>query len=243
MPTRISKKSTLEQAHSMEIESVLSIREVDAGYGPVQVLWKTSAEWPRSVPFLRLTGPNGAGKTSLVRAISGVLDVRHGTLRMHGVDITKKSIQERHNLGLSVVPEGRGLFTGLTVHEHLRIAIKQKQKWAEINERIDALLPHLRELRQRRIETLSGGQQQMVAVARGIAAQPKILILDEPFSGLAPRVVADLMLAFKQLCESGVYVMLIEEDRNKRDETRCAWVMQRGRVTAIHDEVPATHAN
>lgn len=207
------------------------VDELCTGYGPIQVIWDASFAWNKSTPVLRITGANGAGKSTLVKAIAGTLPAWSGRVMIDGTDATKLSSQERYRLGFTLVPEGRELFAGMTVEENLKIGALNAKSWPAAKERILHVFPELTELLKRRVEQLSGGQQQMVAVGRGMAGDPVTIVLDEPYAGLAPRVIQRIEESIARLIEAGTGVLIIEEERTMKSQGDMLY-MDRGRLFA-----------
>jgi len=193
---------------------VLEVEAVEAAYGPFRALaGVTLAVRPGEI--VALVGGNGAGKTTLIRCVAGLLPVRAGRVRFDGASLTgllPHAIVER---GLAVVPEGRRLFGGMTVEENLDLgafAPHARAGLAARRERLYAIFPILRERRRQLAGTLSGGQQQMVAIGRALMAEPRLLILDEPSLGLAPRVVDTILGVVAEINRGGVSVLLVEQN-------------------------------
>lgn len=158
-------------------------------------------------------GRNGVGKSTFMYAIVGLLPVASGSVRVDGIDTTNASPHSIARLGVGLVPQGRRIWTGLTVDEHLRIASRRKHpdgRWT-IDTVVD-LLPRLGERRANRADTLSGGEQQMLAIARALLANPHLLLMDEPSEGLAPRVIESIGEITKELAASGLTVLLVEQN-------------------------------
>ena len=185
-----------------------------------------------------LIGPNGAGKTSLLRAITGLLRPAAGTVRFDGAAIDALTPAARLRAGLSCVPEGRGIFAGMSVSENLLMGgypLRSRAEQARNIEHVCALFPILAERRHQRAGTLSGGQQQMLAIAMGLMSSPTMLILDEPSLGLAPIVIGELGRIFRRLRADALTILLVEQNaRLTCDVADRIYVMQTGRVL-MHD--------
>ena len=192
---------------------LLEVDDLDVAYGSVQALFGVSlAVRPGGV--LAVLGANGAGKSTLARAVSGLVRPSGGRVRFDGHDITGMAPHEIRRLGLVHVPEGRGVFPGLTVQENLRMAVRRVGTPAERRTAIDhafTLFPRLAERRTQRAGTLSGGEQQMLALARALAVPPRLVIADELSLGLAPIVVDTVFESVQRASDSGVTIVLIEQ--------------------------------
>lgn len=165
--------------------------------------------------IVALIGANGAGKTSTLRCISGIVKARSGNLTYQGQTITSMEPHRIVKLGISHVPEGRGVFADLTVSENLRVGAYLRKDRAEIKadqEKMFRLFPRLEERKHQLAGTMSGGEQQMLAIARALMARPKLLLLDEPSMGLAPLIVKEIFGAIKEINESGVAILLVEQN-------------------------------
>ena len=192
----------------MNAPPMLAIEGLTAGYDGAPVLRNLDLHVGAG-EVVALLGPNGAGKTTTLRAISGIVRPLAGTIRLAGEDLARRSPDARARLGIAHVPEGRGLFFGLTVAEHLRLAA--------LGERLDAdaaygYFPALASLADRRAGLLSGGEQQMLALGRALARKPRLMLLDEPSLGLAPVIVENLLpIVSSYAKESGCAVLLVEQ--------------------------------
>jgi branched-chain amino acid transport system ATP-binding protein len=194
--------------------AILEVRDVDAGYGEVQILWGTTMTVEEG-KLTSLVGTNGAGKTTLLRSVMGLNRPWKGSIWFNGQDVTHLSPHAKAELGLVLVPEGRQLFTDMSVAENLEMGAspKRARPHAKRNlERVFEMFPRLQERRGQISGTLSGGEQQMLAVARGIMAEPTILMLDELSLGLAPVLVLDLFETLKELKEAGLTMLLVEQN-------------------------------
>ncbi len=195
-------------------DALLEIEALEAGYGEVQVLWGVSLKAERG-HLTSIVGANGAGKTTTLRAVAGTIAPWKGRIVFEGEDVTRLSTHEKSARGFALVPEGRQLFSKMTVGENLELGAFSKRAASRYAERLDevfALFPRLAE-RQRQIAgTLSGGEQQMVAIARGLMSDPDILIIDELSLGLAPVVVYQLFQTLKKLKDAGLTILLVEQN-------------------------------
>src|SRR5215203_4410858 len=195
-------------------DPILSIQGLCSGYGDIQVLWGIDLV-VEAGEITCIVGSNGAGKTTLLRTISGLLGASAGRVLFDGAPISNLSPEAILMLGVVHVPEGRRLFRGLTVRDNLLLGAYLRRDAAEIQgdlERAFELFPILRERQRQDANTLSGGEQQMCAIARGIMARPKLLMIDELSLGLAPRMVERLSEALIAIQRSGVTILLVEQD-------------------------------
>jgi branched-chain amino acid transport system ATP-binding protein len=193
---------------------LLELSGVEACYGDYQALFNITLEVKRG-EIVTLIGANGAGKTTTLRVISGLLRPRAGTVQFDGHDIAKTPVHGIVALGISHVPEGRQLFPYMTVEEHLVLGAyidRTRRKIPQLLEEQYALFPRLKERRSQFAGTLSGGEQQMLALARGLMSEPKLLLLDEPSLGLAPKLVDEVFQKVQQIGERGVTVMVVEQN-------------------------------
>lgn len=191
----------------------LQITELHAGYGDIKVLHGIDLQ----VGFgeaVGLLGPNAAGKTTLLRALSGLLEEVQGNIDLDGTALDHAPAHERVYQGLVQVPEGRGLFEGLTVEENILLCdIPAQYERSPLEpETLYELFPALSDRRKQRAGTLSGGEQQMLAIARALRLNPKVLLLDEPSTGLAPRIVESVFDAIRNATSEGVGVLLVEQN-------------------------------
>ena len=194
--------------------SLLELQDVNAYYGNIHALMGVSLTVEQG-EIVALIGANGAGKTTTLRAISGLLHPRKGKVLLEGKDIGHLAPHIVHKAGLGLVPEGRGVFPGLTVLENLEMGAYIVTDKAEIERGIDnayALFPRLKERSTQKGGTLSGGEQQMLATARGLMSNPKILLMDEPSMGLAPVLVDQIFDIIKQLNAQGTTILLVEQN-------------------------------
>ena len=195
---------------------LLDVRNLHAGYGEVAVLRDVSFAVTDGA-ITALIGSNGSGKTTMMRAVAGLLPARSGRIDFAGRDLTHARPSERVEAGLALVPEGRLVFPEFTVEDTLRVGAyctRARAGMAERKAQMYALFPRLYERRRSPAGALSGGEQQMLAIARGLMSAPSLLLLDEPSLGLAPVVVAQLFEAIVAIAKSGVAVCLVEQDVN-----------------------------
>jgi branched-chain amino acid transport system ATP-binding protein len=193
----------------------LELRDVTAGYGKVEVLHGLSIAVPRGTT-VALLGPNGAGKTTTLGAISGTVEVTGGQILLGGQPVSRLPAYQRARQGLVLIPEGRGIFPGLSVEENLEVAADSAQgvssAWKRRQrERVLELFPRLQERIKQRAGTMSGGEQQMLAMSRAFVAAPKVLLMDEISMGLAPQVVELLYDAVASLKSEGTTIVLVEQ--------------------------------
>ena len=193
---------------------MLAVRGLNVYYGEARALRGVDVEIGSS-EVVSVVGPNGAGKTTLVNAIAGVLRDRTGTIELDGVDLLRPASHEVCDYGIALVPEGRRVFAGMSVADNLALGSYRRNARPERHdrlERVHALFPVLRERSDQRAGTLSGGEQQMLALGRALMSDPRVLLLDEPSLGLAPVVVDTLFDAIQEINASGVAVLLVEQD-------------------------------
>jgi len=200
----------------------------------------------RAGEMVTLIGTNGAGKTTTLKALTGLLRPSAGSVRYNGEDITAAPIHQRVGMGLALVPEGRGIFARLSVEENLDMGAYSRKGPAEIrNDRdhVYALFPRLAERRHQTGGTLSGGEQQMLAIGRAMMSRPRLLLLDEPSMGLAPLMVQKIFATIRTIAAEGVTVLLVEQNaRLALEVCQRGYVMESGEIT-LHDESPALLAN
>ncbi|MDP2182922.1 MAG: ABC transporter ATP-binding protein [Actinomycetota bacterium] len=197
-----------------ELDVVLSVDGLCSGYGKVGVLEDVSLAVGRG-ELVTLIGSNGAGKSTLLKTIVGMIGSTCGTVTFEGSDITKVTPERAVRLGMALVPEGRLLFGSMSVAENLELgaySLSDASDVAAAWDRVHGLFPVLGERADQSAETLSGGEQQMLAVGRALMASPRMLLLDEPSLGLAPKVVAEIFAALDVLRSSGMTILLVEQD-------------------------------
>ena len=193
---------------------MLRVSGLSAGYGSFQALFDVSLE-VRAGESVAVLGPNGAGKTTLLRAISKLIDASAGEITMEGARLNELPAHEVIGRGITHVPENRRLFPRLTVEENLRMGAflpSARSRFAERRDFVFGLFPPLEERRAQPAGTLSGGEQQMCAIARALMSGPKLLLLDEPSAGLAPVVVQSIFALVKRICAEGYTVLIVEQN-------------------------------
>jgi branched-chain amino acid transport system ATP-binding protein len=191
--------------------STLAISELDVSFGAVRAVRGLSLEAARG-EIVGLIGPNGAGKSSTLHAVMGAAPVSGGDVRLDGRSLVGRRSEDIARAGVALVPEGRRIFGELTVEENLRLGLSaRRSRGAEGIERVYELFPIVRDFRKRSAGALSGGQQQQLAIARALVAEPDVLLLDEPSLGLAPRVVDLVFDALAAIRATGIAVLLVEQ--------------------------------
>jgi branched-chain amino acid transport system ATP-binding protein len=195
-------------------DALLEVEALEAGYGEVQVLWGLSLKARRGA-LTAIVGANGAGKTTTLRAVAGTIAPWRGRVLFEGEDVTRLPTHAKAARGFALVPEGRQLFSAMSVAENLQMGAFTRRAAAKYADRLDqvfSLFPRLKERARQQAGTLSGGEQQMVAIARGLMSDPDILIIDELSLGLAPVVVYQLLTTLKRLKEAGLTILLVEQN-------------------------------
>jgi len=218
------------------MSALLEIKDLELAYGQVAVCRNISLRLDRG-EIVALIGANGAGKSTTLRAIAGVLPPRIGTITFSGRDVTAMPSYERSKLGIALVPEGRRVFPFLTVRENLELGgFNVRNAATKIRQRLDgvfAMFPRLSERSGQNAGTLSGGEQQMLALGRAMMSEPQLLCLDEPSLGLAPIVVQDIFQKIRAINATGTSVLLVEQNARHAFETATrGYVLQTGSVIA-----------
>jgi branched-chain amino acid transport system ATP-binding protein len=212
---------------------MLKIENLHVFYDDAHALWGINLHVLLG-EICTLVGANGGGKTTLLKAICGLLPVREGSIFLAGTDLRSVKPEERVALGLSMIPEGRRIFPGMTVEENLRVGAYTKKAWKRREELLEGnyhLFPRLRERRSQTAGTLSGGERQMLAIARALMSEPKLLLLDEPSLGLAPNIVATVMEAVQTINQEGVTVLLVEQNVSiSLQMAKRGYVIESGRI-------------
>ena len=192
------------------MSDMLVIRDIDVFYGDLQVLHQVSLSL-RKGEVLCLLGRNGAGKTTLLKSIMGLVPARAGSIMLHGTELTRLPAHEVPRAGVAYVPQGRRLFAEMTVAENIEIGLMARGKGHATRESVLDLFPLLRERLKQRSGTLSGGEQQMLAMARALCLEPDVLLLDEPTEGLMPSMIARIRETVVELRRRGVSTILVEQ--------------------------------
>jgi len=217
---------------------MLEVADLHAGYGGIDVLRGLSLDVPPG-RCVCLLGPNGAGKTTAMRALAGLLPIRAGTVKIDGRDVAALPPEARLAAGMALVPEGRRVFAPLSVDENLAIGAYRQhdvQTVKQTRDRVLALFPRLGERLRQDAGTLSGGEQQMLAIARALMSRPRLLLLDEPSMGLAPLVVRDIFGAIATLNGEGLTILLAEQNARMALKTAHAGVvLADGRIAVRGD--------
>jgi len=213
----------------------LEIKDLRVHYGKIEAIKGVSVVVNQG-EIVTLIGANGAGKTTILKTISGLRNVSSGDITFDGKSINKIPAHERVDLGISQVPEGRGIFPGMTVLENLEMGkFNRKDRKAEMHEdleRVYTLFPRLKERATQAGGTLSGGEQQMLAMGRALMARPKVLLLDEPSMGLAPQMIANIFRIITEINKQGVTILLVEQNAQQAlQRAHRAYILETGNVT------------
>lgn len=212
---------------------MLRVEDLSVGYGDVHVLGNVSFQ-VRQAEMTCVLGPNGAGKTTLLRSITGLLPPSSGKVWLCGEEIQRKKPHQIVGLGMTMIPEGRRLWPPLSVQENLEMGAYRVSERATVEKRLAwvfSLFPHLAERKDQLCGTLSGGEQQMVAIGRGLMALPKLLLMDEPSLGLAPLIIREMFEAIKKIVVSGTTVLLVEQNTQAAlSAAHYGYVLERGAI-------------
>ena len=225
--------------------AILSVSQLRVSYGQIEALHGIDLEVNEG-EIVTLIGANGAGKTTTLRTISGLLKPKHGSVHFHGGDITGVKPHIITAKGISHVPEGRGIFANLTVAENLELgtyARRDRHNIAADRERALTLFPRVRERLGQMAGTLSGGEQQMLAISRALMSKPQVLLLDEPSLGLAPQLVQAIFRVIREINAEGTTILLVEQNAHMALVTaHRGYVMETGRIV-LHDDTKALLAS
>ena len=212
---------------------MLKVERVSAQYGDIKVLWEASLEISKG-EMVTMVGSNGSGKTTLINAIMGMIHPTSGRIEFLGQPIHQLPPHKTVEAGISLIPEGRKLFPEMTVLENLELGAyvsNARKRIPDTLRWVFTLFPRLQERKAQQVGTLSGGEQQMVTVGRGLMSLPKLLLIDEPSMGLAPKVVAELFRAIRKINREGVTVFLVEQNaRQAMEISDRTYVLENGRV-------------
>ena len=214
---------------------MLKLESVSISYGAIQAVRDVSIDVPRG-EVVTIIGANGAGKSTLLKSIVGLEPVAGGRISFDGQDITKTPAHRRTGMGVALSPEGRGVFSDQSVRDNLLLgAYSKKSDSARIEQKIEqffTMFPRLEERQEQLAGTLSGGEQQMLAIARALMSEPKLLLLDEPSLGLAPLIIRDIFNTIRALRETGLTILLVEQMANQAlGVADRAYVLETGRIT------------
>jgi len=196
--------------------AMLEIRRLDVAYGDYQVLWDVSLDVAAG-EIVAILGPNGSGKSTVLKAIIGLCRARNGTIRFEGNDLARLAVHDRAGVGIAMVMERRRLFPAMTVRENVLLGAYHSAARRDAEARlgwVEGLFPILRERGEQPAGRLSGGEQQMVAIARGLMAKPRLLLMDEPYLGLAPKVVLQINDIIRRINAEGIAVVFNEQNVN-----------------------------
>ena len=216
---------------------MLELKSIESYYGKIQALKGIDLEVPEGA-IVAILGANGAGKSTTLKTISGLIQPQRGQIQFQGQFIHKKEPHQIVRLGICQVPEGRDIFMGLTVQENLKMGAFTRNDPKGIQNDVEQIyqsFPILKERARQQAGTLSGGEQQMLAIARGLMSNPKLMLLDEPSLGLAPLMVEEIFRIIAEINKDGVTILLVEQNANMALQTaRYGYVMETG-VVALHD--------
>jgi len=217
---------------------MFEVNKINVSYGKVQALWDVSISVNKGEIFA-LVGSNGAGKTTVLKTISGLLHPKSGEIKFSNKEITHLPAHKRVELGIVLVPEGRQVFSYMTVLENLLLGAYTRRAWERKEKNLKwvfKLFPRLKERKNQFAGTLSGGEQQMLAIGRGLMAQPTLLLLDEPSLGLAPNLVTKVYEAVEEINKSGITILLVEQNVFLSLEiAHRAAILENGRIAVIGD--------
>lgn len=215
---------------------MLTVKDLESGYGAMQVLWKPSLQVQKE-SITALLGPNGVGKSTLLSTVFGSVEPWGGTVTYKDEDVTRYPTHKKVEMGLVLVPEGKHLFPDMSVYENLSMGAYPKKALEKKNESIKlvySLFPHLQERRKQLAGSLSGGEQQMVTVARGLMSKPQLMMLDEPSQGLAPLLVREVFETIMKLqADVGLTILLVEQNAEASlNAANYVYIMHEGQIKA-----------
>jgi branched-chain amino acid transport system ATP-binding protein len=215
---------------------MLKVEDLESGYGPMQVLWGPSLQVKKG-SLTSLLGPNGAGKTTLLRTVFGLIAPWKGRIMYEGQEITHLPTHKKVEMGIVLVPEGKHLFTGMKVQENLKMGAYLKRALKQIDESLAlvySLFPILKDRADQKAGLLSGGEQQMLVIARALMTRPQLIMLDEPSQGLAPKIVGEVFKVIDKLkTEMGLTIVLVEQDvKASLAASDMVYILHEGRIKA-----------
>lgn len=215
---------------------MLKVDRLESGYGSMQVLWQPTIEAEKGA-ITSLLGPNGVGKSTLLWTIFGSVQPWKGSVKFEGTDITFTPTHRKVDMGITLVPEGKHLFKGMTVYENLTMGAYRKEALKNLNESLDlvySLFPILKERKEQVAGSLSGGQQQMVTIGRALMTKPQLIMLDEPSQGLAPKLVLEVFETILKLKEEvGLTILLVEQNADAAlNASDYVYIMHEGTIKA-----------
>lgn len=217
---------------------MLKVNSLNTSYDQVQVLWDVSLEVSQG-EIVTLIGGNGAGKTTTLKSICGLLSEKKGEIIFKGRNITQMPVHEIIELGIALVPEGRGIFPELTVYENLLMGAYNKRARKNIESNMSSIFdffPRLEERRSQMAGTMSGGERQMLAIGRGLMSEPEILLLDEPSLGIAPILVKEIFEKIREINEQGMTILLVEQHvYGALNLASRAYVLEHGKIVLQDD--------
>lgn len=221
----------------------LEVKNIESGYGRIQILWGVNVILQEG-SVVAILGPNGAGKTTLLKTIMGIIRAWKGSIKMYGLDITNMPPHRRVELGLTMIPEGRRLFPDLTVRENLELGAytrRAREKIGETLELVFNLFPRLKERLHQKAGSLSGGEQQMLAIARALMSKPRVLMLDEPSQGLSPKIAWEVAETLDKIRkEAGISIVLVEQNiALSLEKADYIYILEQGRIAieGFKDEI------
>lgn len=221
------------------MKNIFSIEDLHVYYGPIHVIKGVSLEIKEEGELVSLIGANGAGKTTIMHCISGLLKARQGQIIYNGIDLLQLKTENIVTTGLVQVPEGRRIFTRLNVEDNLKMGAYTRTKRTEVKKDINRILkrfPRLEERRHQAAGTLSGGEQQMLAIARAMMSRPKLLLMDEPSMGLAPLLVKEVFDLIQEMRSEGITILLVEQNaRMALSIADRAYVLETGKI--VHEGI------
>jgi branched-chain amino acid transport system ATP-binding protein len=213
--------------------NLLDVRDISVNYGDIQALWNISFSVDKG-QLVALIGANGAGKTTTLKALCGLIPTAGGVIHYQGTQVSGMPVHQVVDLGITLVPEGRQLFPKMTVEENLLVGAYLKRthaKKAQTLKRIYSIFPRLEERRTQTAETLSGGEQQMVAIGRALMQDPQVIMFDEPSLGLAPIMVQEVFRVIQELHREGLTIFLVEQNVHQTLKVAdYCYVMENGRI-------------